>query len=173
YPYLIDYFASKPSLSAGDLVAGAHMAYGWVPTILDLYPNQSGVSLDAGAELLTKAKQNGFLDDSEISALASLVNNSFVGASKLLHFVTPDNFAIWDSRVYFFLHAQRPYASRVNSATNYREYLKTLSDLRRDSRFPGFHTSINRKIGYRVSTLRALELVMFLGGSVKRADNAF
>lgn len=174
YPYLIDYFASRPSFGAADLVAGAHMAYGWMPTILDLYPKpQSLLSLDAGAELLTKAKQTGSLDSGEISALSSLVNNSLVGASKLLHFVVPDSFAIWDSRVYLFLHAQRPYGSRVNNAPKYLAYLDTLNHLRQDSRFPAFHTSINQKIGYGVSALRALELVMFLGGSVTGANNSF
>ncbi len=170
YPYLIDYFAAKASLNATDLVVGAHMTYGWMPTILDLY--QSRLSFDAGAELLTKAKQTGSLENDEIGALASLVNNSLVGASKLLHFAAPDSFAIWDSRVYRFVHKQRPYASRVNNALKYHAYLETLSHLKQDSRFPAFHTSINKKIGYDVSALRAIELVMFLGSSESEANNS-
>ena len=161
YPYLVGYFSAKSSFSATDLVAGAHMAYGWMPTILDLYPKKSRISFDGGAELLTKAKQTGTLDDAELQSLAWLVNNSLVGASKLLHFVSPGTFAIWDSRVYSFLHEDRPYNTRVNNVLTYRAYLRILAVLRQDSRFPAFHVSINQKVGYEVSALRALELVMF------------
>lgn len=36
YPHLLSYFA-KDVFDAADVVRGAHMAYGWMPTILDLY----------------------------------------------------------------------------------------------------------------------------------------
>lgn len=172
YPHLIGYFSAKSSFSAADLVAGAHMAYGWMPTILDLYPQKSLLSFEAGAELLTKAKQTGTLDDAGMQSLAALVNNSLVGASKLLHFVAPGYFAIWDSRVYSFLHADRPYTTRVNNVSTYRAYLRTLEVLKQDSRFPAFHSSINQKVGYEVSALRALELVMFIGARAA-ANNSF
>jgi hypothetical protein len=33
YPYLLGYFA-KSTFDAADVVRGAHMVYGWMPTIL-------------------------------------------------------------------------------------------------------------------------------------------
>lgn len=173
YPYLIEFFAPRPSFRAIDLVAGAHMVYGWMPTILDLYPHENQLSLEAGADLLTKAKLTGYLDNDEISTLARLVNNSFVSASKLLHFVAPDNFAIWDSKVYRFLYGQAPYTARVNNVHKYREYLDHLSRVILDPRFFAFHTSVNQKTGYVVSAFRAIELVMFLGGSETGAKDRF
>jgi hypothetical protein len=82
YPYLLEYFSSKPSLEAGDVVRGAHMIYGWMPTILELYPEQGRSGLDTAAQTLAKARAGSTLSDKEIEALAALVNNSLVGASK-------------------------------------------------------------------------------------------
>ena len=138
------------------------MAYGWMPTIVEVLPRLANVDLAQGAELLTRAKRTGTLGNDEIAALAALINNSLVGASKLLHFVAPENFAIWDSRIYRFLHELTPHAHRVKRVEHYRDYLTTLAHLRSDPRFPGFHRSINEKLGYPVSAFRALELVMFL-----------
>ena len=162
YPYLRNFFAGKACFGIEDIVCGAHMVYGWMPTALDLYPNPPNISLQTGADLLTKAKIQGTLLESEIEMLASLVNNSVVGASKLLHFVLPTSFAIWDSKIYAFLFQETAHHYRVNCVSAYRSYLGQLELHRVDSRFPQFHKSVNTKIGYGVSGLRALELIMFL-----------
>lgn len=166
YPYLLEYFSSKPSLNAGDVVCGAHMIYGWMPTILELYPEQGKNDLDAAAQTLTKAKAGSALSDTEIEALATLVNNSLVGASKLLHFVAPNHFPIWDSKVYSFAHEKRPHHYRVNSVETYKQYVALLNDLANRPEFPALHVSVQTKLGYNVSPLSALELVMFLNAPV-------
>jgi len=162
YPYLLDYFSKKTSYEVEDVVCGTHMVYGWMPTILDLYLGPSVPTLDEAAELLSEAKRSGTLTDNELGKLASLINNSLVGTSKLLHFIAPDKFAIWDSRVYSFVFNERPYHERVNQVQKYRKYLGTLNELQGDHKFSQFHFSMNKKIGYGVSALRALELVMYL-----------
>jgi hypothetical protein len=75
-------------------------------------------------------------------------------------------FAIWDSKIYAFIFQKRPHNYRVNEVGNYRRYQSVLSTIRRDSRFEAFHASVNTKIGYGVSPLRAIELVMFLNAPV-------
>lgn len=166
YPYLLEYFSSKPSLEAGDVVRGAHMIYGWMPTILELYPEQGRSGLDVAAQTLAKAKAGSALSDKEIETLAALVNNSLVGASKLLHFVAPNHFPIWDSKVYSFVHEKRPHHYRVNSVETYKQYVALLKDLATKPEFPTLLDSVQKKIGYNVSPLRALELVMFLNAPV-------
>lgn len=118
------------------------------------------------AEDCSREKSTGALSDKEITSLAKLVNNSLVGASKLLHFVAPNQFAIWDSKIYAFVFDQKPYNYRVNEVANFRSYLNTLALIQTDSRFTAFHASVNAKIGYSVSPLRAIELVMFLNAPV-------
>ncbi len=162
YPAIRAFFEPQAAFTIPDFICGAHMVYGWMPTALDLYPNLPSIGLQRGAELLTKAKAEGTLSDEEIGRLAQLVNNSVVGASKLLHFAAPCSFAIWDSRIYRFLFRQPAHHYRVNDVQAYRTYLSKLGQLRQDPRFPAFHTSVNAKLGYAVSALRALELVMFL-----------
>lgn len=166
YPHLLSYFSAKTAFDATDLIRGAHMVYGWMPTILDLYPEPPNLDLTAGAALLTKAKSVGALSDDEISCLARLVNNSLVGASKLLHFVAPSQFAIWDSKIYTFVFEKKAYNYRMNEVVLYRKYLAIISAIQSDSRFEAFHASVNSKIGYTVSPFRAIELVMFMNAPV-------
>jgi hypothetical protein len=161
YPYLLEYFASRSSFDAGDVVRGAHMAYGWMPTIVHLYPENGKDDLTSAAIILTKAKKGGDLSKKEIGLLATLVNHSLVGASKLLHFVAPEHFPIWDSKVYTFIHEKEANHNRVNSIDAYAQYKALLQDLARNDAFPTFHASVNRKLGYSVSPLRALEIIMF------------
>ena len=114
YPHILSYFSGKTTFDAADMVCGTHMVYGWMPTVLELYPETPNDDLAAGATILTKAKDTGVLSDEEITSLASLVNHSLVGASKLLHFVKPDCFAIWDSKIYAFVFQKKPHNYRVN-----------------------------------------------------------
>lgn len=169
YPHLLEFFEPKTSLTVADVVCGAHMVYGWMPTILELYPDAERCDLQAAADMLTKAKQGLRLEAWEIDVLAGLVNNSVVGASKLLHFVAPQTYAIWDSKVYAFVHERRPHHYRVNSAQIYVDYLNELATLAQRPEFSRFHASMNEKVGYPVSPLRALELVMFLNAPIYRA----
>ena len=166
YPYMIMFFASKEVIKADDLVCGAHMVYGWMPTILELYIDKGNLNLEQAAELLTGVKKGRGLTDEALGNLSKLINNSLVGASKLLHFISPGNFPIWDSKVFTFVFNTRPHNYRVNNIENYRKYIEVLSRLQEDPRFESLHNSMNQKIGYEVSPLRALELVMYLNAPV-------
>ena len=170
YPHILSYFSGRVSFDAADLVRGAHMVYGWMPTIVELHVGSPSLDLSVGGELLTKAKIEGSLTDAELASLASLVNHSLVGASKLLHFVAPDRFAIWDSKIFAFVFGQRPHNYRVNRIPSYRAYLEALRRARADARFPQFRSSVNTKVGYDVSPLRAIELVMFLNAPDVRTE---
>ncbi|MGB8060369.1 MAG: hypothetical protein WCF26_00545 [Candidatus Sulfotelmatobacter sp.] len=158
---MLNYFAAKPSVTPEELVCGAHMAYGWMPTILELYTKKPNIDLSIAAGLLNTAKVTGTLTDVQIEQLACLVNNSLVGASKLLHFISPHKFAIWDAKVYAFVYQEKAH-NRVRNVSKYRSYLGLLSRHKQDSRFSEFHASVNDKIGYEVSPFRALELIMYL-----------
>ena len=82
YPYLLEYFSSRLAIEAGDVVRGAHMIYGWMPTILELYPEQGRSGLDAAAQTLSKAKAGSELTDKEIESLAALVRQLSRGRIK-------------------------------------------------------------------------------------------
>lgn len=162
YPYMCAHFGNKAVIEPSDVVLGAHMVYGWMPTVLGLDTAAvRGFTLQQAAALLTAAKQRD-LDKAELLSLKGLVNNSIVGASKLLHFVEPARYPIWDSRLYAFRHGKPGYDYQVNNVDAYISYRRDLNALMADSRFPAFHASVNAKVGYPVTGPRALELMMFL-----------
>ena len=161
YRHLVAHFQSKQIYTDTDFVCGAHMVYGWMPTILKLHPEPPGISFDTAAQLLTRAKSTRTLSRSEMDQLADIMNNSLVGLSKLLHFVAPDSFAIWDSRIYTYLHKKEPSHHQVRDLKAYDNYHTVLRSHKQDQRFERFHRTVNQKVGYDVSPFRALELVMF------------
>ena len=165
YPHLAGFSSRIENFTATDFVALSHMVYGWMPRVLTLHTSENNIALETAAGLLNKAREEGILSYEELSQLSAVVNNSIVGASKLLHFVAPDHFPIWDSRIYRFLHDDTPHPYRVNSVDQYQTYLELLKNLKKDQCFPAFHLNVNNKLGYEVSPLRALELVMFLNSS--------
>ncbi|HEU5137537.1 MAG TPA: hypothetical protein VFU13_20505 [Steroidobacteraceae bacterium] len=161
YPHLLAYFQSKQVFTVSEFTCGAHMVYGWMPTILELYQDEPRTDIAAAADILSTVRQTGSVVDQDLDRLARLMNNSLVGASKLLHFSAPDSFAIWDSRIYTYLHKKKPHYYQVRDVANYRNYHDVLVRHMEDERFDDFHAIVNRKVGYAVSPLRALELVMF------------
>jgi len=161
YPYLLAYFSQLTTISGGDVVRGAHMVYGWMPTIIGLNLSKKEDTLQIVADLLTKAKTGIDLSSAELQSISNLVNKSTVGASKLLHFVAPKIYPIWDSRVYRFVHEETPHHYRVNNISKYQSYLKKVHAIVADQRMPQLQNFIDLKLGYTVSAVRAVELVMF------------
>lgn len=121
YPYILAYFQSVNVFSERDFVCGAHIVYGWMPTVLDLNTENISFGLKRGADLLTRTKEIGRITDIDLEILVKLVNNSLVGSSKLLHFAAPNAFAIWDSKIYSFVFQEKAHNYRVNQVVKYRE----------------------------------------------------
>ncbi len=162
YPHILAYFHSIKAFSEREFVCAAHIVYGWMPTVLDLNPAIIPFGLKRGADLLTQAKETERLTDKEIEILVKLVNNSLVGTSKLLHFTAPNAFAIWDSKIYSFVFKEKAHNYRVNQVGKYREYMSGLEKIKTRPGFEAFHESVKEKVGYGISALRAIEMIMFL-----------
>jgi len=163
YPEFITYFANLETITRHSLVIGAHFTYGWMPTILTLkFERQEPEDALSGAvAILNEAKRGRLAGEKELEVLRDLINNSVVGASKLLHFINPHVYAIWDSNVYTYVNGKQPYHYQVNSPRNYLAYLDNCEEITRDKGFDHVHRSMNEKIGYEVTAYRALELVMY------------
>ena len=167
YPCIINYFYERNNLVEADVLLGVNIVYGWMPTVPKLHHYSNGDSLNRASKILNKARKLGELDDNEIQFLVHYINNSLSGVSKLLHFIAPESFAIWDSNIFRFVFEKEPYSYRLGSLDNFREYQNTLKEIIKDPRVPSFHRSLNGKIGYKVSALRAIEVLMFF--SVKKS----
>jgi len=163
YPALISYCQNKETLSKEDLIILAHAVYGWMPTILDLFPKKD-YDYESTLKILNKAKNHGRLEKAELEILKACINNSIVGASKLLHMIVPDKYPIWDSKIYQFLYAKggKVHSYQVNNTDKYVEYIELLEHNHlQDPRFPEFYDAIKKKLDYPVSKFRAIEMAMF------------
>lgn len=158
YKEFLRFFASREKLTPHDFVIGAYFTYGWMPRMLEL-----GGNIDVVTAIANKSKKERISKD-EFSLLAGAINGSVVGASKLLHFLNPSEYAIWDSRVYRYLHQETPHQYRIEAPNAYWEYLAFLNVLAEDSRFKNFRIKVDSFIGYPVTDKRACELMMFVKG---------
>lgn len=165
YPYFISYFARKNTLSVEDFVIGSHITYGWMPTMLEIYTDNPTNDLSKGTAILNKAKNREMISDSDFNFLSSLINNSLVGSTKLLHFINPEDYSIWDSRVYSYFYQEKPHNYRVNKIGSYRNFIEKCNEIKRDERFTEFYESVKEKMGYEISEFRAIEVIMFLNGN--------
>lgn len=132
-----------------------------MPTVLDFRSNK----INEATQILNSAKKGNRPSLAELDILKSCFNNSLVGSSKLLHFINPNQFAIWDSRVYRYLFNQTPHSYRVENNNTYLDYLSFYDYLTNNSNIDSLKKLIEDKVGYPMSKMRAIELIFFYNGA--------
>ena len=160
YPYFLNYFQNLESINLENLVIGISFTYSWMPTIL------KALNLKNTEEvlfILNEVKKGKLIDEQQLTTLKTTFNNSLVGTSKLLHFINPKQYAIWDSRVFRFLNDVEPHKYRLEKPRAYIEYLKLIEELKNEKAFTAFFDLIKQKVGYDITEYRALELAFFKG----------
>ena len=165
YDCIASQFKRWRPLGWPDAVVGLHIVYGWMPTIPKL-------RRPAGLNAVDQAKVVTLLNDArrrlltvaELSFLkTSFINNSMVGLSKLLHFLAPDRYAIWDSRVAIAWYAPAaPGYNHYNLPAAYLDYLGALHGWSPagGAAAIGVVRALSPHLA-TVSDLRILELVLF------------
>lgn len=160
YPEFIRYFEGIDTINQHHLTIGIHFTYGWMPTIFQFQSN----AFDEAIDILNRAKKGEIPKVDELQTLKGLLNNSMVGTSKLLHFINPNKFAIWDSRVFRYLTGMEPHQNRIGNCKSYLEYLTLCQDLIAQD---GFSTLRERMKNYEITNLRVVEFIMFMNGGAK------
>ncbi len=158
YPEFLKYFEN---IDAGDidehnLVIASHFVYGWMPTILHLDLKNKGEVL----KLLNAVKSGHLLNIEELETLKSSINNSLVGLSKLLHFINPRDYAIWDSRIYRYLTEQKS-SYGIDKPQLYIDYLNGIKNIAENKDYGKLHDLISRNFDYDIYPTRAIEITMF------------
>ena len=163
YQEFLRYFKRLEQITEHEFIIGAHFVYGWMPTMLTLGRSKSEYII--AVDILNAAKMGYMLKEHEFMLLRSFVNNSLIGTSKLLHFINPDKFTIWDGRVCNFIYGVRVADSApLTEVKRYLAYLENCANLITDDRFTRIYTLICEKIGYKVTPYRAVEWVMYSQG---------
>lgn len=161
YPEFLKYFSDIKTITQHNLTIGINFTYGWMPTIFDFRSDNFVEALD----ILNKAKMGRKLTADNLALLKGLLNNSLVGTTKLLHFINPDNFAIWDSRVYRYLTNKEPHDNRIGNCKAYLDYLEFCDYLTKQQEFDSLKKSVENKVGYSMTAFRVAELVMYSNGA--------
>ena len=156
YRYLIQFFRQIKSFSSSDAVICASLVYSWMPTILNLKDDL----INKIPPLLNNAKNCQELSKIDLNVLKTFVNNSIVGASKLLHFISPDYYPIWDRKICNFLLG-KSYSYIVNNISNYLGYVDFCRSFSTLDLFNPIYFSLQKKVGYKFTRLRAIELILF------------
>ena len=166
YPEFLRYFSDLETITRHNLVVGINFTYGWMPTIFDFRSDRFDEALD----ILNRAKKGNKPTIDELNLLKGLLNNSLVGTTKLLHFINPDKFAIWDSRVYRYLTGKEPYEKRIGDSEAYLAYLEFCAHLTTQKEFKSLQEIVEKQVGYSMTPLRIVELVMYSNGAKKVID---
>jgi len=168
YRCFVEYFKDLDTITEDNFIIAANFTYGWMPTILNFKPDSvSKVEFGNVLALLNKAKGSTRLSEGDILKVKALVNNSIVGTSKLLHFINPEVYAIWDSHVCRFWTGESS-SYQVGTVKLFEKYLDGLSKVPKSSALKKAQERFKDKLGYEVSHLRVIETMMFtLGKDLK------
>jgi len=158
YIALAKFFSGHKAIGADEFIQGSHMVYAWMPTILKKLETEN---LSPVLAALNSAKSGHILDISDLSLLKASINNSIVGASKLLHFANPALYPIWDSRVYKYITGGTSVYG-LDKPERYLGYLHRLVEITESSDYKNIHDIVSIQLPYEVTKMRTIELIMFL-----------
>jgi predicted AAA+ superfamily ATPase len=156
YQEFITYFKNIECIEKHHLVIASHFVYGWMPTVIQLKTKE----LKEVLTTLNAVKAGQLISLAELERIKFCINNSMVGASKLLHFISPKVYAIWDSRIFRYLTGKKSQYG-IEKPENYLEYLRRLNEIANKDEYKKLHAKIQDKFLYEISPLRAIELLMF------------
>ena len=157
YPILLEAAQNLMlSMGANAVVPIAHIAYGWMPTILKKY-NSDQKEL----RRVFEAKDVGSICEAKVCVAGfntSPINNSIVGLSKVLHFINPHYFPIWDSRVAIHFGIKN---QSVNSVNKYYDYLDIISVLNKHNSTEMLQKLVFTELNFEITKTRSSELILF------------
>lgn len=166
YPYLLK-LAQVNNMKIDHLSQLTFMVYGWMPRTLRIDNTYLASTLNA-----VKAASKTSLNDFDSVPIQNIANclRSVVGASKLLHFINPKVYPIWDSKIQAF----RGFPTRnsnMQRMDNYLAYVRDVHAIVEEKGFNNFYTQFNEAYRerleqsqievYKVGPLRAIELSVF------------
>jgi len=157
YPHFLKYFEDRTNIDEHDLIIGINFVYGWMPTIF----NYCSTKFKDASVILNRAKQGYIPTKNDLDTLKGLFNNSLVGTSKLLHFINPECFAIWDSKVYKYLTKNNANQNSISKSESYLAYLEFCKELTEKDKYNEIHSRICSAVGYEMTKFRTAELIMF------------
>lgn len=160
YPEFLKYFKQISIIDEHHFIIGINFTYGWMPTIF----NFKSTDFTAPVEILNKVKDGRLPSEDELLILKSVINNSLVGTSKILHFINPSLIPIWDSRVFKYLIGKNSSVNSIGEPKNFLDYIKFCKKVIDQKDFPALKNHVETEIGHEITPMRAVEIIMYLRG---------
>lgn len=200
YDRYVQYFRERrdKELTEQDLYVGFAFAYSWMSTIKQPDPTL-GTVRDAVAalnnthtlgptDLGVTSYDSAAIDAESVNRLAVLIEpvryflGSVIGTSKLLHFVNPEVFPIWDAVIHRYCRGPE----QISAAESLKVYAQYTFRVHRLINHPDFETRVYAPLlqtmeqahsaiqdHYRtpepMGKARAAEFIMFFGGKAEHA----
>ena len=167
YPHIIDMARDNNPNTNQQFHQIALLVYGWMPRVLRINPIHS-----QSASLAMVAARNATIENYKNVNIQHVADSlhSLVGASKLLHFINPEVFPIWDSKIQAFLGRSNSH-SAMGRMSYYHQYADEVHSISRDPGFTEFYNCylmantqrlVSSNINpYQVSEIRAIEASAF------------
>lgn len=176
YDHFLNYFKKDDPLNKQDIILGISMAYSWMPTI----PKSIKIT-DDDVETINALKKE--VDKRKnLEKLTKKINNSIIGTSKLLHFICPDTYPIWDKNVckaYFKEKQLKQTFSiyQVRKIDNYLSYIDYCHDIIKNIlKFHQWKRELEERYGFdmimKSSDLRIIDLYMWNKGQIYKQNKA-
>jgi len=163
YPHLLKGINSLMPLNQDKLLIAGSSIFSWMPTQskidTTLLPASLAIITNLKTHLLTKADLLQLAN-----TFRTIRGSSVVAASKLLHFLYPDEYPIWDSRVrQNYGHTPK----KDHQSDIYMSYTATVKSLKSDLQVQTACANLNMRInaaGYpgSLTITRLIELCLFL-----------
>ena len=172
YFEFVEFFKRIETIDYHSLVISSYFTYGWMPTILKNFNKTKNV--DEVVKILNKVKNHVEISECDYKALVSCINNSIVGVSKLLHFINPTDYPIFDSRIknYFrknelLARVWKPtYQNKDRDIQQYQLFRNSCLEMISDDKFDKIYDESVQALGLNgeLTKMRVLENLFFTFG---------
>ena len=138
--------------------------YAWMPQTMSSRPSSALTPCELSAVRTSSIAFPEFASMFRTRASPRENGHSWVGLSKVLHFLRPDCFAVWDSHVARSFGLNHSY--QINSGPADLNYMQAIMELEKHvgPQISEIQTHVQRLAGYEIGPLRALELSLFVNG---------
>lgn len=160
YPAYVSYFSGRMKFSHDDIVRGVGFVYSWMPRILVI--SNPAIQYLERASYSFRQSPSDEIARKLFKSAVDVTTGSIIAASKLLHFMFPESYPIYDSHIYRYCwNKKKAHHYQVKIEENYYIYKASLDQLSKEESTTDLTSIISNKVGYSVSKLRAIELSIF------------
>jgi hypothetical protein len=159
YPEYIRYFREiKGKIEHHHLLIGIGFAYSWMPRILRILKAIDNNTLN----IINNAKGESYISKEDIEVLMDTFDNSITSVSKLLHFIHPEKYGIFDNKVFSSIASKR-LSNQKDKAGLYLSYTRLIEDVTKLDEYENIHDEVQEKlkIWRPISRIRSAELILF------------